>query len=533
MNQNHTNKIIQTFVTGIPLFLLSESIAVAQDLPDFDLKPDLDDLMAMRSRRAKDLVMTNFQVSPVEAKSQTSTSSQLLQSLTFKPQSTILAKSNLNSGNFSIQLPSQSQDVEIQDNQPLSLQKTLKLAIENNPEVREARLNLVRSQQELREARADIFPTLGTDLLFSNETDPDSARSLDIARLEQGGSFDRDINTSFFDGSLSLSYNLYTGGFRKANIQRAKEQVRFNQLDLERIIFDIKFETVDNYYSLQNTDSQVKIEQAAVNDAQQTLQDAKLLTQAGIGTNFDVIRAEVELANARQNLTTAKAEQSAARRQLAATLSVEERVEITTADPIQPAGNWQLSLEEAIIEAYKNRPELQQLLVQREINQKQKQISLAAIRPQVSLNASYEVLDVADDNVNLTDGYTLYGLISWDFFDGGAAESLAKQSQTDIEINEAQFVSQRNLVRLEVEQGYFALTASQENIKTSQAAEKLATESLELARLRFNSGVGTQADVIEAQSDLTNARANNIQAIINYNKSLNQLERAVTIVAKY
>jgi len=55
-----------------------------------------------------------------------------------------------------------------------------------------------------------------------------------------------------------------------------------------------------------------------------------------------------------------------------------------------------------------------------------------------------------------------------------------------------------------------------------------ATESLRLARLRFQAGVGTQTDVINAQRSLTEARGNFLQAIIGYNQSLNQLQRAVS-----
>ncbi|MGL4884601.1 MAG: TolC family protein, partial [Waterburya sp.] len=55
----------------------------------------------------------------------------------------------------------------------------------------------------------------------------------------------------------------------------------------------------------------------------------------------------------------------------------------------------------------------------------------------------------------------------------------------------------------------------------------LAEESLSLARVRFQSGEGTQTDVIQSQSELTTARGNYLGAIIAFNQSFNQLERAV------
>ncbi|NQZ64794.1 TolC family protein, partial [Crocosphaera sp.] len=53
-------------------------------------------------------------------------------------------------------------------------------------------------------------------------------------------------------------------------------------------------------------------------------------------------------------------------------------------------------------------------------------------------------------------------------------------------------------------------------------------EALRLARLRFQAGVGTQTDVINAQRDLSQARGNFLQAIIQYNQSLNALQRSVS-----
>jgi outer membrane protein TolC len=141
--------------------------------------------------------------------------------------------------------------------------------------------------------------------------------------------------------------------------------------------------------------------------------------------------------------------------------------------------------------------------------------------------ATYDVLEQFDDDIDIADGYTVGARVQWTIFDGGAAVARARQSETDIQIDEVAFANQRNAVRLEVEQAFFDLQANEENIATSEKAVELAEESLRLARLRFQAGVGTQTDVIQAQTELTTARGNFLTAIINYNQSLNELQRAV------
>ena len=325
-----------------------------------------------------------------------------------------------------------------------------------------------------------------------------------------------------------MNYDVYTSGRRSATIRAAAEQARFDELDVERQSEQIRLDVTNAYYDLQEADAQVEIAEAAVREAQRSLRDAQLLEQAGLGTRFDVLQAEVRLAQANQDLTTARSQQSIARRQLVQLLSLAQTVEVKAADPIQPAGSWQLSLPQTIILALQNRAELQQQLARRNISQQQQIVALASERPQVNVFANYNLLDLYNDGTGPADGLSLGARLRWDFYDGGAARARAAQQRVNIAIAENQFADARNQVRLQVEQAYFNLNSNRENIQTAELALQQALRSLQLARLRFNAGVGNQTDVINAQSELTRARANRLQAIVDYNRSLASLQRAIS-----
>jgi len=87
---------------------------------------------------------------------------------------------------------------------------------------------------------------------------------------------------------------------------------------------------------------------------------------------------------------------------------------------------------------------------------------------------------------------------------------------------------ERNEIRFAVEQAFFQLKANQSNIGTATKEVELAEESLRLARLRFQAGVGTQTDVIEAQTQLTTARGDLLSSITDYNLSYVSLQREVS-----
>jgi outer membrane protein TolC len=432
--------------------------------------------------------------------------------------------------------------------------------LNNNKEIEEARIEVEQAEAALREQKADLYPTLdltsglnyGNDLFLDSVTeqriDQNVEDTVDQQRAEnpdlteaQLGQLEEDVrqseedrftdanSASFnFQGGLGINYDIYNGGRRGANIRTAEKQLRSTELDLERVVEEARFETSRDYYELQNRDAQVEIQQAAVQDASQTLKDAQLLQQAGLGTKFEVLQAEVELSQAQQDLTTAISNQNIARRQLAETLSVSHSTDLATADTIEEAGVWDLELPETIVQAFKNRAELEQSLLQREISQEQRTVAQSQTRPNLSASAEYNLNDDFEDDFDTTDQYQLGLNLQWRLFDGGAARAGAEQADKDREIAETQFANLRNQIRFAVEQAYFQLRSNKNNIATNTKGVRLAEESLRLARLRFQSGVGTQTEVIDAQTALTRARGDRLSSIIEYNQSYADLTRQVS-----
>ncbi len=435
----------------------------------------------------------------------------------------------LNPNTNPLRLPTDRNEVQVDEVVPITLEQAIKLARENNQTLKEARLNLNQAQAQLAEALGAEFPTLSLQTDLQRST---SATSEIRANTANANFASPDGVTSSLDATLQLDYNLYTGGQRSAQIRRAESQLQTQQLALEQAAEQLRFDVTDAYYAVQQADSQVEISQAAVADAEQSLRDAQLLEQAGLGTRFDVLQAEVDLANAEQNLTRAISQRRISRRQLVETLNLGQQIEVTAATPPEVAGTWELSLEESIIRAYQNRSELEQQLEQREIAQEDEVIALASIRPQVSLFTRYNVRDILDDGsgggTGTGDGLAIGAQLQWTLYDGGQARARAQQAKENAAIAENRFDQARNQIRREVEQAFYNLQANEQNIDTARVAVEQGQESLRLARLRFQAGVGTQTDVINAQSALTQARGNLLTAIIDYNRSLAALQRAVS-----
>ena len=446
------------------------------------------------------------------------------------PSGPVQIPDNLIPSSNPLQFPTKPEEVTFQGNQPITLAQALELARRNNRDLQVSQLELERNKAALREAQAALLPTLGISTDITRSQSASSQLSSKLQEQQTGISSPDQPSTSF-SGQAQLSYNLYTSGRVQAQIRAAEEQVRFYELAVETEFETIRLNVATDYYNLQQADEQVRIAQSAVQNSQASLRDAEALERAGVGTRFDVLRSQVNLANAQQDLTNARSQQAIARRQLATRISLPQAINISAADPVQLAGLWNPTLEQSIVLAYQNRPELQQQLAQRNTSEQQRRQALAELGPQVSLVASYDLLDQFNDNVSVTDGYSLGVRATLNLYDGGAARARANQSKANIAIAETQFAEQRNQIRFQVEQAYSTQQSSLENVQTANTALEQAREALRLARLRFQAGVGTQTDVINSENDLTQAEGNRVRAILDYNRALAQLQRSVTLRA--
>ncbi|MFN3679469.1 TolC family protein [Thermosynechococcus sp.] len=527
---------------------------------------------------------------------------------------TSAALGSLNPSPDSLALP---ETVNIDLNQPLTLEQAIEVAIRNNIALQISELQLQRARAQLRQVQAQLYPTLALQASLGQNTTPGgplaylplnfqqqlslqqqqqqqaqqqllaqqlAATNLlntQVQQLQQRfqgpqltaftdqqnlelqqqlqqlqnsasqaatpSNFSpitlapvnqlnfRNFFTNLFGATsgatanvaLVMNYTLFAGGGRSAAIEAARNQVRFSELEVERQRQQLILDVTNDYYLAQQAKVQVQIAEAAVANAQVALRDAQAFEQAGIGTLLDVLTAEVNLANAQQNLSQARNLEMTTRRQLAQRLNVNQTVDVAIAGRVEPAEEWPLSLEESILLAYQNRVELEQRLLQRTIALKNRQVALAATRPQLSLFASGNLLDKVTDDLAPRFGYGVGLQMQLALFDGGNARASAARQEALAATAEEQYANQKNTIRLEVETAYTNLRANEKNMATARTAVTQAMEGLRLARLRFQAAVGTQQEVSRAATNLTQAQGNLLAAILNYNRSLAALKRAV------
>ncbi|MGL4884185.1 MAG: TolC family protein, partial [Waterburya sp.] len=202
------------------------------------------------------------------------------------PQQPIPSTDPLNPSPNPLSFPTQPEEVEVGTEQPITLEQAIEITLKNNKDIEEARIQVESSEAVLREARAELYPTFdlesgfgygGNGVLFDGiaeqtaeseirEQLPD-ATDEQIQQLVDNQLQGTSSNTFTFSTGLGLNYNIYNGGSRGARIRSAEKQLNITELELERIVEQARFEAARDYYDLQNNDAQIRIEEAAVEDA--------------------------------------------------------------------------------------------------------------------------------------------------------------------------------------------------------------------------------------------------------------------------
>jgi outer membrane protein TolC len=419
-------------------------------------------------------------------------------------------------------VPTTPSQVRLDITKPVTLAEILELVERSNSDVIRARILVDRARAVLRENEAARSPTV-TGTVQYNYTDSAQTR---LNNINNNTAIDTTSNP--LNGTIAVDYNIFDSGAKEAAIRIAENNLRIAEADLSRIRQNIRLNIVTAYYNLQNNDETTRIQRKAVENSERSLKDTKARERAGIGTKFDVLQSEVQLANSKQDLLNAEAAQLVSRRELSRQLNYPATVEITAADKITPVSEWKLPVEETILMAVRNRAELDIRKLEREVARDRANAALATIGPQINLFGNFNTASEFTSGGGLGVGYQVGATLNWNLFDGGKAVAQVDQFKADQATAEARFEQDARQSRFDVEESFINQRSRLKQIETSTKAVQQAEESLRLARLRLDAGVGTQLEVITAEAALTTADVNRVQAIIGYNQSRANLERAVS-----
>ncbi|HLP07502.1 MAG TPA: TolC family protein [Opitutaceae bacterium] len=404
----------------------------------------------------------------------------------------------------------------------LDLPTALRFALENNFTIRQARERLNQAEGALMTARAGLLPHASVDSSYSRTS--------------------RQITTDVQDDELwsasaGVTQTVYAGGSVAAGARAARASRDAAQYELQATINQIVAGVRIGFFSVLRAQETIAVREQSLGLLEEELKNARNRYEAGAGAQFDVLRAEVALANGRPPLITARNDLKIAIEELRELLGFTNR-EGTNLDKVPDfvgelsISQEQFSLADVLEASRRDRPELQALAKGINIAQSGVTIARAGYLPTVGVSAGWEIVGNRARYHSMTghsnyDGWYLGAQSSWAVFDGRATAGRVRSAKSQLNQARLSLQQQELAIDVDVRRAFATWQEAVELVTASGKVVEQATEALRLSRARFDVGAATQLDVLQAQVALTEAGNNKVQALYAYNAALAQLRLAI------
>jgi outer membrane protein TolC len=288
------------------------------------------------------------------------------------------------------------------------------------------------------------------------------------------------------------------------------------------------------YYDVLLGRQQISVQEASVALLEKELQDTRRRYEAGTVPQFNVLRAEVELANARPRLIRARNGYRIAKNTLLHQLgyriptNVWENIPLELSDRLEPEP-FETDLPSALVQAVAKRPEIGALQKAERLRQEDIEAVKAGYKPSVQLFAGYgsRSSQFSDDLSRDVSGWHAGAQVNWDIFDGWLTKGKVQQARAVRERARTEVEDTTRQIEFEVRSAHSTFVEAREVLESQRKVQEQAEESLRLANSRAEAGSGTQLDVLNAQTALTEARTTQIQALRDYLVARARLMRAI------
>ena len=267
---------------------------------------------------------------------------------------------------------------------------------------------------------------------------------------------------------------------------------------------------------------------AQLETAQALQAQAEDMRRSGIVAGIDVVRAEVRVSTESQRATAAQAAFEKAKLQLARVMGLPIGQEITLSNQIPPVPVPEITLEQALDRAYRERPDYLAAKERVEAAESSRRAAVSERLPSVSVSADYGAIGLTAASALST--FAVTGTLNIPIFNGGKTQGHVVQATVDRNNRRTELDDMKAQVYYEVRSAFLDLQATSEQLQAATRGRELSAQQLTQARDRFAAGVANNIEVIQAQEAVALANEQYINAMFSYNLSKAVLGRALGTV---
>lgn len=421
-----------------------------------------------------------------------------------------------------------------EEKKTLTLKECVTIALNNHPDLKVSEGYVAVAKTKVTQALSGWYPqvTSLSNLYTYTYQQSQSANSPNfqslvpntlLSNLPTLGQSSGDIKYDYYTSGITLNQLIYDFGKTTSNARSAKEGLNAAQYDLLVKRFEIVFNAKQAFFQAIAARKTLEAKQEAVIKQQEHLDQAISFFTEGTKAKNDLTKAEVDLAKAQLDLIKAENSWKKALAKLANTMGIKNETAYEIEDPLI-VKKVEFDLKTAYEEAENQRPELKKFSANIRSYKAKKKAAEVQNLPALSGIAAY---NWQGQQLPLPYYYN-YGMqVSFTLSDGHNASALAQEAEGNMKINEAQKASKLQDIRLEVEKNYLDLLEAEERVRVSEKTLSQAIENFDIAKGRYNVGLGTGLEFHDARVSLTEAKTDYISALTDYQIAKAGVEKAL------
>ena len=406
----------------------------------------------------------------------------------------------------------------------LRLEDAVKLALRQNK-------NLLAILEEKEIARGKVLESYQAAL-------PQVDVAASYTRLDKVNTFDvggtsvalGDVNN--YSADLTVHQPVFRGGAIGAALRAARLAELLSDEAARAALQGTIYAVALPYYDALLAQHIYEVNEEAVKSAEVHLKDVMTKRELGVASDYDVLRAEVDVSNFRAEMIKQKNNVDLAKSRLLKAMGVLQKGDLNLADqleyrPMKPV------LEEAIRIAYENRPDLYRAELEVRLQQEALRVAKSEYWPKINL--FFDELWAKPDPSSVTanewnDTWNAGVALDLSIFDGLGREGRVHQQKATLAQSRYRLANTQEQAFLEVRQALLTLRNAEEFVESQKLNLGRASEGLRLAEVGYREGIASEVEVADARSALTAARGFYYESVYGHVISRLNLQLAMGIL---
>ncbi len=299
----------------------------------------------------------------------------------------------------------------------------------------------------------------------------------------------------------------------------------FYVTDLIRIQNETALSVKTFFFNVLRDQAQVTVYQQQVAADTESVRVTQARVTAGATAQYDLLTAQATLSNAQQQLSSARNTLALAEVNLNNLIGLAPATPIALQEPATPSLTQTFNTDRLTQTALQFRPEIKQADSNIVIAQRLVKLAGSSLLPSLSIvgagNYNGHVSSGTHDTMSLS------AVLGIPLYDGGTTRAKVAEAQSDLRSQQITREQLRQNVSVEILQALSNINDAQTRAASAGVGAAQAQEALRLANVRYQNGIGTILDVVNAEAQLSQAQTNLLNAQYDYQTSLAQLTRAI------